>query len=456
MNNTFDNIHAQFASFNFGTPAQPAATGPAEASSRQVEHPLRSALSSRKSSADLLSGGASPSAARVARARINLITEKVKAALAVPLVLTRDEQAVVDGGFMLPRHVRGVSIALDVMNAACSFCHTGEWTLRKIDAGAEAKGHDTLDKTLKPASIRAAFPADEAERILRDAEAADILGYVATLNPGKCSGTLVMGSKVRDFAESDDPRKAALGRALVSGPNGRLEYPVDFANLEASLATLKAVENWERLPLTGDYDLHEMLLIIGSRPHTVASNSVDEATLIAAVNAGISAADQNLRPHDDPNMNLVKHGPQVSYVAYMKAEEAGTPLTRAVAEPRFPLTMYIAKREWTSVENTDDLNDMYRKCRAVMKQSWAPRGSISFEGSDDNVTLTRRSSAASVGSGGPSRRGSVVAPGSGGPSRRSSAATVASGAPPRRDSATTASSGGPARRTSLANVLTRK
>lgn len=426
-------IQQQFSSFSFGAPAQPAAAGHAAGASPQAAHPLREALPPRKSSADIRSGGPD----RVSLNRIKVIVQLVKAAVQEPFTLTPDEQAVVDGGFMAPRHVRAVSVVMKFMNAGCSFCHAGKWTLTRIEQGAEAKGHDTLDKTLKPGSIRAAFPTETAEQVLRDAERADILGYVATLNPEERSGRLIMGRKVAGFALSEDPREKALGAMLEDGPNGKLLYPVDFADfarLDASLVTLKAVPDWHRLVLTGDYDMH-CLISKTVHPHTVPSNSPEEFTLMDAINAGISASDSDFRPRDEPHMNLVKHGPQVNYVAYTKAEEPGTRLNRAVAEPRFPLAMCVAGDGWMIVPDLNALAAIYSKYNVPMKESWAQGGSLSFEGPDDNVALTRRSSATTTGSGSTSRRTSLANTHS--TSRRTSLANIH----------------GTPRRTSLANVL---
>ncbi|TKC86930.1 hypothetical protein FAZ69_20115 [Trinickia terrae] len=95
-------------------------------------------------------------------------------------------------------------------------------------------------------------------------------------------------------------------------------------------------------------------------------------------------------------------------MAYTKAEEPGVPLNRKVAEPRFPVAMYAAKRGWTVVKTQGELADMYRKYNVALKESWTPRGSVSFEGPDNNVAMVRRASAHSTDSGPPSRRPSRV------------------------------------------------
>ncbi|MFM0069203.1 hypothetical protein [Paraburkholderia aspalathi] len=402
----FDDIYSQFANFSFGAPGQPEVAEHSEGAAPTVEHPLRSTLPTRRSSTALGSRRSSLSGVQTVRGRVKIITQRVKAEAGRPINLSEAEQQIVDGGFLRAKHVRAVSIALDVMNAGCSFCEAGKWTLKKIGEGAEAKGHDNLEKTLKPSSIQAAYSPATAERILRDAESADILGYVATLNSDQ-SAHLHMGQKVVGFELSDDPGKEALGEALEYGPNGRRQYPIDFKELDGSLQTLKGVEDWKKLPVTGDYDLHDLFSFTG-RPHTVPSNGIEESSLIDALNAAISAADSDLRPRNEPYMNLVKHGPQVNYVAFTMAEESNTHLSRNVAEPRFPVAMYVAKNGWAVVKNTDELANLYKKYKVALKESWARRGSVSFEGPADNVALTRRSSVNTTSSGNTSRRPSLA------------------------------------------------
>ncbi|MBR8130768.1 hypothetical protein [Burkholderia ambifaria] len=406
MNSSFNEIHEQFGTFSFNDAppagsAEAAPAPPASSSSAHVEQPALASLAPRKSSGRL-GGMAAQAGEKTSAGRTKLIMTKV-AHLRNEGTLERlspAEHAVVDGGFLLAKHVRAISICMDVMKAGCSFCHAGEWTLKKIALGAEAKGHDTLDKTLKPATMRAAFPHDSRYAI--EAEHHGLFGHVASLDPARHSAHLVMGREAAALEFSTDEREEALFSEFVWTSGQRVEYPVDLDRMEESLEPLKRVPHWARLPLTGDYDLHD-LFSVGGRPHSVPSNSGEESSLISAINAAISAADPELRPVNQSHMKLVKHGPQVNYVGFTLAEERDAPLNRSVAEPRFPVAMYVANSDWTIVNNREELDALYKKHNVAMKQSWTPRGSISFEGPDNNVTMTRRSSTATTGSDMPRR-----------------------------------------------------
>lgn len=401
MNSSFDEIHAQFGAFSFeGVPpagsAEATPAPPASSSSVHVEQPALAPLAPRKLSSRV-GGMAAQAGEKTSASRTKLIMTKVANLRNEGTLehLSPAEQAVVDGGFLLGKHVRAISICMDVMNAGCSFCHAGEWTLKKIALGAEAKGHDTLDKTLKPATMLDAFP--DNSRYAIDAEQHGLFGHVASLDREQHSARLVMGREAATLELSTDERDEALFSEFVWASGQRVEYPVDLDRMEESLKALKNVPNWERLPLTGDYDLHD-LFSLGGRAHTVPSNSGEESSLISAINAAISAADPELRPVGQSHMKLVKHGPQVNYVGFTLAEERDTPLNRSVAEPRFPVAMYVANRQWTIVNSREELDALYKEHHVAMKQSWTPRGSISFDGPDNNVTMTRRSSTATTGS----------------------------------------------------------
>ncbi|MBR7963669.1 hypothetical protein KDW41_24940 [Burkholderia vietnamiensis] len=401
MNSSFEEIHAQFDAFSFNDgqhsgSARAAPPPPVSSSSTHFEQPAFASLATRKSSGNLR-GMTVQAGQRTNANRTKLIMRRVADLRSEGKleVLSAEEQAVVDGGFLLATHVRAISICMDVMNAGCSFCHAGKWTLKKIALGAEAKGHDTLDKTLKPATMLAAFPNNR--RYAVDAEQHGLFGHVASLDPARHSARLVMGREAAALELSTDEHEEALFSEFVWASGQRVEYPVDLDRLGESLKALKNVPNWERLPLTGDYDLHD-LFSLGGRPHTVPSNSGEESSLISAINAAISAADPERRPVGQSHMRLVKHGPQVNYVGFTLAEERDTPLNRSVAEPRFPVAMYVAHSEWTIIHNTEELDELYKKHNVAMKQSWTPRGSISFEGPDASVVMTRRSSTATTGS----------------------------------------------------------
>jgi len=312
--------------------------------------------------------------------RIRTIVQRVKdeAAGLTFEDLKSAEQAVVREGFLAAEHVRAISIALDAMNAGCSFRVAGEHTLKRIGEGADTKGHDTLEKTLKQSTLDALYSPTTAENVWKTVEEADITGYVTTLYPDK-SGMLHMGKGVARLDVSDVPAEEELiDRLGYAGTNRAL--PIDLKDpesLKASLQPLKDIKDWKKLPLTGDYDLHDMFSLTGRRS-TVPSGSSEEAAIIDAINAAISTVAPGLRPAGDRNKRLVQHGPQVNYVAFMRNEEPTSVLNQNVAAPSLPVAMYVANTGWTIVRKHTELANEYQKNRVNLKQTWTPRGSLSL------------------------------------------------------------------------------
>ena len=316
-----------------------------------------------------------------------VLIAKVKQATQGPLILSEDQQKVVDGGFVLPEHVIPISMALDFFNAGASIRETGKLTLDKLRLGCEPKGPEyTEENTLKESSIKRAYSPTTARSVFEAAQNAGILGYVATLQPDQ-TALLEMGKKsVARLETSIDRREKALSEALKPGPNGP-RYFIDFNDLVGSLRTLKDVDGWGRLPMTGDYDLHCAVSFRGMY-HTVPSRSREEAELLAALNAAISAVDDD-RPLGDSQMALFKHGPQVNYPAYKM--ETGASMKRQIAEPDFPVAWY-AKGEWTIVKNRQELEAVYEKYKVALKDTWSRRDSSAFLGPEDHVIFSRRRS----------------------------------------------------------------
>lgn len=378
-----DNLYAQLKSYTFGVATKEA---PEPAPPAPEQHPLRSALKPRPSlsvttnSTDSRRSSLSGPVAPANRNRIRALVQRIKNE-AVGLTfkdLESTEQAVVREGFLAAKHVRAISIALETMNAGCSFRVAGEHTLKRIGEGAEAKGHDTLEKTLKPATVDALYSPTTAKSVWKTAEAADITGYVTTLYPDR-SGMLHMGQGVARLDVSDVPAEEELiDRLGYAGTNRAL--PIDLKDLEslkASLQPLKDVRDWKTLPLTGDYDLHDMFSLTGRRS-TVPSGSTEETAIIDAINAAISTVDPDRRPAGDRNRRLVQHGPQVNYVAFMLNEEPTSVLNQHVAAPSFPVAMYVANTGWKIVRDHTELANEYKKNGVNLKQTWTPRGSLSI------------------------------------------------------------------------------
>ncbi|AWK41553.1 Insecticial toxin [Photorhabdus laumondii subsp. laumondii] len=257
-------------------------------------------------------------------------------------------------------HMEAIEKASILGNFAVSFRAAGKPTLEALGKGAAAKGHDILEKTIKPGSIEKAYPENEASDVIKKVREAGIEGYVGHWNKetGRLEG-IYMSS----------------GHGLPNGQvNGKI-YPIDLNNLEASLAPLKEKKNWAALPFTGDYDMHDMISFT-TQPHSVPSNSSEEKKIIDRINEYIAKSDSN-RPFEDIEHNVIRHGPQVSYPAFAmdkekkEIKERGG-IVKAVAEPgEFPVAI-VSKGKWTIANNINELEQFYNSIGAKMKASWKP------------------------------------------------------------------------------------
>ncbi|CAQ85425.1 Putative Insecticial toxin [Photorhabdus asymbiotica] len=262
--------------------------------------------------------------------------------------------------FIWEGHMKEIEEASRLGNFAVSFRAAGGPTLRALGKGAAAKGHDILEKTIKPGSINKAYPKDEASDVIKKVQEAGIEGYVGHWD--KKTGRLLGIYMSSGHGLSDEQ------------VNGKI-YPIDLNNLEASLSALKAKENWAALPFTGDYDMHDMISFTG-QPHSVPSNSSEERKIIDRINRLVARSDSN-RPFGDIEHNVIRHGAQVSYPAFAMDKEKEEikkhgGIVKAVAEPgEFPVAI-VSKGKWTIANNIDELNQFYNSIGAKMKVSWKP------------------------------------------------------------------------------------
>ncbi|MQL48788.1 Insecticial toxin [Photorhabdus khanii] len=254
--------------------------------------------------------------------------------------------------FIWEGHMKAIEKASKMGNFAVSFRAAGEPTLKALSKGAAAKGHDILEKTIKPGSIRKAYSGDEASDVINKVRKASIEGYVGHWD--KKSGHL---------------------KGIYMSSGDRRIYPIDLNNLEASLSSLKGKENWAALPFTGDYDMHDMISFT-TQPHSVPSASLEEKKIIDLINRFIAQSDLN-RPFEDIEHNVIRHGPQVSYPAFAmdkereKVKKRGG-IVKVVAEPgEFPVAI-ICKGKWIIANDIYELEKFYNKVGAKMKVSWRP------------------------------------------------------------------------------------
>ena len=259
--------------------------------------------------------------------------------------------------FIVESHISALEQASIDGNFAATFRAAGAATLDALDKGAGAKGHDVLEKTIKSSSVLKAYP-DNGQAILEMIRAAGIEGYVG---------------------HWDQKTGELIGIYMTkNSPGSKREiYPIDVKNLESSLENLKQRPDWTTLPLTGDYDMHDMIVYGGAgRPKTPLVGSKEERAVIDRINAEVEKVAPE-RPFADEEHNVVRHGPQVNFPSYMLSHEAQTVnknggFLGAVANAgEFPLAA-VDRGTWFIINDIFQLDAFYKNTGAVMKENWNP------------------------------------------------------------------------------------
>lgn len=271
---------------------------------------------------------------------------------------------VVSSQFICRRHMLAIEKASVKGHFAVSFRAAGKYTLERLALGAAAKGHNILEKTIKPSSIDKCYSPEVRAAKWRMVQQTELSGYVGCWRNNELIG-IYMNSNHR------------YGDVVQDGI-----YPIDMTNqerLDSSLQRLRLEIDWRKQPYTGDYDTHDMITYRGAgRPRTVLVNSEEEKKIIDAINREVSNIDPN-RPLKAIEYNVVRHGPQVNFSSYMMAHEpqsvalhSGFP--GAVARPgEFPLAVCDRGR-WSIIDNLTELESFYTSVKAVIKESWASDG----------------------------------------------------------------------------------
>lgn len=289
--------------------------------------------------------------------------------------------------FIAGPHIEAIAQACRQWNFAVSFRASGELTLKRLAEGAAAKGHDIdpSEKTIKPASLLKAYES-QAETVMQQLHEADIDGYVGHWEGKRLVG-IYLSHRARQLPE--------LEGHLNDKDKGI--YPIDMNDLSGSLKRLKSIPQWKTLPVSGDYDMHD-LIYLGSHAHLVPDSSFDEKRFIDALNAAVAKVDPQ-RPfieydgkNPESDRSLVRHGPQVNFIAHMMSVEKTPSFSGTVARPGgFPLAM-CNRGTWSIIQTETELQAFYKTNGATMKRTWTDPNllkPLDPKGGDDLVTLDK-------------------------------------------------------------------
>ncbi|HFD6782143.1 TPA: RHS repeat-associated core domain-containing protein, partial [Pseudomonas aeruginosa] len=237
-------------------------------------------------------------------------------------------------------------------NIAMSVREAGIYTIAALGEGAAAKGHNILEKTIKPSSLKGAY-GDEAPAVLEQAKRSGLVGRVGQWVKSKVQGVHVHSRPSggdRPFRVSlQTPKNNELFNQLVS----------------RGIIT----------PYTGDYDMHDIIQFKGGKGTVPGAESSEEKNVKDLINRGVAKVDPS-RSFEDTAMNVVRHGPQVNFVPYMWKHEnekvvADNGYLGVVANPGpFPVAM-VHQGNWTVYDTKEELFGFYKSTNTPLPEHWA-------------------------------------------------------------------------------------
>lgn len=253
---------------------------------------------------------------------------------------------------------------------------TGKYSVTMLNAGAGAKPHSVLGKTIKPGTITAEEAA-YAPLVL-------LYGLVALRkdgNTGDITGIYQPGLGIDHFSRENHEtltsfisRVTGISEEKVRELEGKEEQEISRLMSEDTEQNDYNVKKYANRYMSGDYDLHDLIGKIG-RIGPIPSDSQEEFRALNTLNQIMMGIGEEL-PWDHLVHNPyypVQHGPQYNYIAHMYAREPEDILVGCVARAAFPVLMITTmdnKIQWKEVIDLDGLKEYYELFGIEMKESW--------------------------------------------------------------------------------------
>ena len=279
------------------------------------------------------------------------------------------EEMISESGVILRKHIPAISLASSIGNFCVSFRPSGSYTLKQLNNGAAAKGHDILEKTIKPSSLTRVFGKETGQIILEKLDQATISGLVAVWD--------VHGIKGLYLTEEAAAQIRELGGDVSENDKKQPYLKIDIIHKTADeikdtiISTFGGDQDFYKFFYTGDYDLHDMISF-SQHPHPIPSDSPQERFVIDAINKAIAGVDTN-RPFDKISHNVIRHGPQYNYIAHMKVHEKDETIVQAVAMPSIsedePIWL-VNRGSWHTIKTKKNLGEFYQKLGIHIKSNW--------------------------------------------------------------------------------------
>ncbi|MCH5249848.1 MAG: hypothetical protein J1E98_07940 [Lachnospiraceae bacterium] len=275
-----------------------------------------------------------------------------------------------------------------------SFRKAGKYSIFMLEAGAAAKPHSVLEKTIKDSTVT--HDDDINQPILKL-----LYGLAAKRENGKITGLVLAsdlivkeslprgnknliqfineatGISEADLIKLKDMLKDEAGAALSKEERAKnKEYNEKLIfGLMAEEGGVYEARKYAYKYYTGDYDIHDLISKI-SQIAPIPSESDEEARAINDLNTIFRTGKRyegTVRTVIEDKYNPVQHGPQYNYIAHMYTVEKDKRLEDSVAKASLPVLMLNVKSgnaEWNEIKTLEKLKEYYENNFAHMKYSW--------------------------------------------------------------------------------------
>lgn len=296
--------------------------------------------------------------------------------------MTTEER--IQKSFLTPEHFEAVSNLIlrernssqSGLNIIVSFREAGEHTIKMIQAGAGAKPHSILAKSIKEGTLTEEEKSIEEMKVL--------YGLVPTRREETRIDTET-GKEIKEAKEVTGLYLTSVGKERFNGASDvyKLEvengHPVlkNSGDIRQFISAATADSDFAKYFITGDYDLHDLISLTGQR-HPVVSKSEEETEFIIRLNdamrgktdwddvKGSLTAIKKWAPEE---YDLIQHGPQYNYIAYTYNNEKNEKIVDKVARIDTPVAI-CSPSGWEIKNTPEELVEYYKDHYIKVKDLW--------------------------------------------------------------------------------------
>lgn len=278
-------------------------------------------------------------------------------------------EEIIKSRFVTPKHFDAISnVILETRNTGCaklnviiSFREAGEHTIKMLSAGAGAKPHSILAKSIKDGTL------SEKDKTVTGMD--KLYGLVPTRDEEGVNGLYLTSLGKEEFqrrTSQDYVLDEENGHPVIKSVNG----------MERLIQEITATDNFAQYFIAGDYDVHDLISLTGQR-HPVPSDSREEREILIRLNdamrekdtwsiLGQSAAIPKWEPDE---YDLIQHGPQYNYIVYEYNNERDVKLQEKVARIDTPVAI-CSPSGWLIKNTPEELVQYYNDNSIKVKELW--------------------------------------------------------------------------------------